>query len=237
MKIRIVSVILLLTVLGVWIKIVARGDDFINPTKFHDRNLGSSAHELLSPEEFTSLKVEIQYMGNFAPDSMAVENLKVFLKTYLQKPAGISVVQKRIQPSTDRVLTRDEIMQVEKSNRSLFAKQNQITVYVLYTNGTHAEKNILGMAYRNTSVVLFGKTIKSKARRMGKAGKTALETSVLNHEISHLLGLEHCENTDCLMHATTQVKSAVAKGDLFPTLDATCEERLKSILLQGFKED
>ena len=49
------------------------------PEAFHNRAVGASANELLSGSTYTSLKVEVQYMSGYAPDSIALLNLKNYL--------------------------------------------------------------------------------------------------------------------------------------------------------------
>ena len=44
-------------------------------------------------------------------------------------------------------------------------------VYVLFTDASYEVANVLGVAYRNTSVVLFGKTIRSNSGGLGQASR------------------------------------------------------------------
>ncbi len=43
------------------------------------KTLGTSSHDLLSSNVYTSLKVEIDYMPGYAPDPAMINNLKTFL--------------------------------------------------------------------------------------------------------------------------------------------------------------
>src|SRR5437588_319719 len=94
--------------------------DAIDPNSLHDRAVGASANELLSANKFTSLKVEMQYMTGFAPDANAVTHLQNFLATYLNKPAGISIVTKEIGVSSNTTLNADDVHAIEKTNRTAF---------------------------------------------------------------------------------------------------------------------
>src|SRR5689334_15367120 len=69
-------------------------DDPGNFNKNHSLNLqtlGSSAHDLLSADNFKQVVLEVQYVQGFEPQNATVENLKTFMEQRLNKPDGISV--------------------------------------------------------------------------------------------------------------------------------------------------
>lgn len=217
----------------------------VDPNSLHNRSTGASANELLSANKYTSLKVEIQYMAGFAPDGGAVAHLQNFLATHLNKPNGISIVTKEIPASGNTTLTANEVHAIEKANRTAFSTDNEIAVYVLYTNGTYSENNVLGIAYRNTSAALFGKRLRDNSGGVGQTSRTKLEATVLEHELGHLLGLvdigtpmqsqhkangNHCNVQSCLMFhtaETTDVLGLLLTGNI-PTLDAACVADLRA---------
>jgi hypothetical protein len=134
---------------------------------------------------------------------------------------------------------------IEKANRSAFTSNDEIAVYILYTNGEYTDNNVLGVAYRNTSAALFGKKIRDNSGGLGQASRTKLEATVLEHEVAHLLGLvdigtkmqsphkangNHCSNQNCLMYyasETTDVLGFLLTGNI-PALDANCLADLKA---------
>jgi hypothetical protein len=217
----------------------------IDPNSLHNRTVGASANELLSATKYTSLKVEIQYMPGFAPDAGAITHLQSFLSSQLNKPGGITIVTKEIPAASSTTLTADQVHAIEKGNRTVFTDGNSLGVYVLYTNGTYSENNVLGVAYRNTSAALFGKKIRDNSGGIGQANRTKLEATVLEHEVGHLLGLvdvgtamqtqhkangNHCSTQSCLMfHAaeTTDILGFLVTGNI-PSLDAACVADLRA---------
>lgn len=207
----------------------------------HNKSVGFSANHLLSAGTYKSLKIEVQYMTGYAPDASALAHLQNILNTYLNKPSGISIVTKEIPASSSTSLSIDQVRTIEEQNRTVFTSGDQIGVYFLYTNGNFTDDKVLGAAYRNTSMVLFGKKIHDNSGGLGQASRTKLEATVLEHEFGHILGLvdigtpmqtnhkdaahgNHCNNTNCLMYyasETTDILGFLITGNI-PSFDANC---------------
>jgi predicted Zn-dependent protease len=207
----------------------------------HNNAVGFSANQLLSAGTYNSLKIEVQYMTGYAPDAAALNHLQNVLTAYLNKPSGITIVTKEISASSSTTLSIDQVRKVEEENRTVFTTGDEIGVYFLYTNGNFTENNVLGAAYRNTSMVLFGKKIHDNSGSLGQASRTKLEATVLEHEFGHILGLvdigspmqtnhkdaahgNHCSNTNCLMYyasETTDILGFLVTGNI-PAFDANC---------------
>ena len=224
---------------------------FINnpdaPDHLHNRAVGASANELLSSAKYNSLKIEILYMPGYAPDASAVNHLQSFLSSLLNKPSGISIVTKEIPASSNAALSASDVFNIEKANRSAFTTADQIAVDVIYTNGYYTDNDVLGIAYKNTSVAIFGKNIHDNSGGIGQASRTKLEATVLEHEIGHLLGLvdlgsamqtnhkdaahgNHCNNNNCLMYYTSNTRDILGillVGNI-PSLDANCRADLQA---------
>jgi hypothetical protein len=242
-----VAIVAMVLLFSTGCKKVIQIEDVLSPEALHSRAVGASAQELLSSSQYTSLKVEIQYMQGFAPDEAAIAHLQNFLNAYIHKPGGIAVVTKEIAPAASTIATIDDIVTIEKSKRTVFSTGNQIALYILYTNGTYTETNVLGIAYRNTSAVLFGKKIRDNSGGIGQPSRTKLEATVLEHEVAHLLGLvdmgtpmqtdhkdtahgNHCTNSNCLMYYGAETSDALGflvTGNI-PALDANCIADLKA---------
>ncbi len=213
----------------------------------NNKGVGGSANDLLSNTKYTSVKIEIQYMTGFAPDAGAVNLLKDFLSARLNKSGGITIVQKEIPASTNAALSVQQVADLEKNNRTVFTSGKELGVYFLFTNGEYTDGKVLGVAYNNTSMCLFGKTINDNSGNVGQTSRTKLTATVLEHEFGHIMGLvdvgtamqtnhkdspngAHCNNKNCLMYfsvETTDVLGFLLTGNI-PTLDANCLSDLKS---------
>jgi hypothetical protein len=211
----------------------------------NNKSVGASANDLLSSTKYNTLKVEIQYMPGFQPDAASISNLNSFINSLVNKPNGVVITQTQIPASGKTSLTLNEIASIEQTNRTAITSGNQIVVYFLFTDANYSQANVLGIAYRNTSLCLMGKTIKENSGGIGQTSKTKLETTVLQHELAHVLGLvdngssmqtnhkdaahgSHCNNSNCLMYystETTDVLGFLIAGNV-PTLDANCRADL-----------
>src|SRR5687768_11078035 len=225
----------------------------VDAKAFHNRNLGASARELLSDEVYKSLTVEIQYMKGFKPRQQTINQLSIFLNKHLNKPKGINIVLNEIGRKKNTPLNTDSVLAIEKANRTQFVNEDNLAIYILFTNSRHTDKRILGTAYRNTSAVIYGKAIRENSNFRGKLTRQELETAVLLHETGHLLGLvnkgsmagsnhidfdypDHCTNKKCLMYHATETKklsSVLIKGHI-PVLDSNC---VADLLANGGKNE
>jgi len=213
----------------------------------HTGPVGASGNDLLSNKRYKSLLIEIQYMPGYAADAQALNHFRSFLATLVDKNEGITITTSEIDGASGSLST-EEIRQTENKNRTAFSSPSAVAVYILYTNSTHASgSSTLGIAYRNTSVALMGKTIHDNSGGIGQVSRAKLEATVLEHEMGHLLGLvdlgshmqtnhkdpengNHCDNRDCLMYysaESTDILGLLATGNI-PQLDVDCRADLKS---------
>jgi hypothetical protein len=225
-----------------------KSDTITNLPSINNENnkvVGASANDLLSASKYTSVKIEIQYMPGFQPDAAAVNNLTAFVNSLVNKPGGVTVVQTQIASAGKTILSLNDVATIEKNNRTAYTSGPQLGVYILLTDGNYDDGNVLGIAFRNTSISLFGKIIHDNSGGLGQASRTKLESTVLEHELAHILGLvnvgtpmqtnhqdgvhgNHCNNTSCLMYytsETTDIFGLLITGNI-PQLDANCKADL-----------
>ncbi len=193
--------------------------------------LGESARDLLASETFTSLEVEMVLIEGFSPRAETVANLQTFLEERLNKPGGITINQRFIDPIGDAPYSTAEIIEIEDQVRNSYNTDTTISVFVFFANGANVNdtqfNKTLGTAYRNTSVVIYHPTIQEFSNDPTEPSRVGLETTTLTHEITHLLGLvnlgteltsdhedplngRHCVVEECLMYFQTEVQGGLA---------------------------
>ncbi|MBO9620190.1 MAG: hypothetical protein J7539_14270 [Niabella sp.] len=206
----------------------------------YNQPVGSSAKALLTANSYSSLAIEIDYMPGYLPQPAALDYLKQFLTSRLNKPGGITITTKAISDTASQ-LNLDQVAHIESMNRATFNTSAQISLFILYAGSSYTTQGTLGISYRNTSAALFEKTIYDHSGGFGQVNRAVLEATVLEHEIGHLLGLvdlgspmqtahkdtphgNHCTNNRCLMYyaaETTDFLSSLSGGSV-PAPDANC---------------
>lgn len=220
--------------------------------KFHRKSVGKSAFDLLSGRDYNSVVVEIQYMTGFKPTPQAVTQLTSLMSARLNKDEGVTVVYTEIAPQGKSSYSLDDVSHIEDDQRTHFTWKKQIAVYFLFLDGEYventADSKVLGIAYYNTSMVIFGKTIQDLSGGIGQPQRYMLEATVINHEFGHILGLvnlgstmqashqdaphgQHCTNQNCLMYWEAETGSAVTNllgTNAIPQFDASCISDLQA---------
>ena len=212
---------------------------------------GSSANDLLSDAIYKKMVVEIGFINGFKPTETALKNLKTFVQNRTNKTQGIEFITKEIAATEKDVYTIEEIVDIEKQQRTIYNTSYTIAIWVLFVDGKSSKDSssisILGSAYWNTSIVIYEEIIHNLSDSTFEPSRSLLESSVLNHEFAHILGLtnlgsdlqsdhedaahpKHCNEEDCLMYWAAD--SSEGLGSLFsegevPTLDAQCLTDLK----------
>lgn len=218
----------------------------------NQKGLGTSSYDLLSDDTFTSMVIEVVYVEDYEPSATAINNFVAFLNERVYKPQGISVVKRAIASPGKTTFTNQEIIAIEDANRTKYNTSSQIAVWAFFVDGASANNTssgfILGTAYRNTSFVIFEKTIQGLSDSPFEPSRSLLETTVITHEFGHILGLtnlgaklqsdhedaehpKHCEAESCLMHWSSESGSSIGNmisGGTAPKLDAQCIADLRA---------
>lgn len=232
------------------------GNELIIDTAVNKKKVGDSANDLLSSQNFNDLTFEIFYVENYKPATATITNFETFLAERLNKSGEINFTLTQIESPGKSTYSITEIKEIEDEIRTSYNFDDKIAVFGLYIDGEYSENtengSVLGVAYRNTSFVIFEKTIKEFSGQPLAPSTTVLETTVLNHEFGHLLGLvnagttpqsnhqdeehgRHCTVEDCLMYWTAETGEGLLNsigGGTIPSLDEQC---IKDLQVHGGK--
>lgn len=220
---------------------------------------GASAKDLLTDTDFQKLVIEIQSVGSSTTTLSAQNNLKAFLEARLNKSQGIdiSIDLASIPSPAKTTYSFEDITTMEKNYRIQYTDVNnhKLVIYIMVLDkpyeGDTTSSKLLGLAYQNTSIALFEGTIQSLSGGVAEPSTETVESTVLEHETGHLMGLvnigtpaqsshqdtthgAHCSVSTCLMYYTANTSDILANllGGTIPALDPEC---LKDLNKNGGK--
>lgn len=220
--------------------------DSVNPIT-NKQTTGSSSNDLLSDKKFKSMIIEVVYVTGFEPSATAINNFVSFLEARTYKPNGISVIKRAIPSPGKATFSVTEIAVIEDANRTKYNTSDQIAVWVFFVDGKSvldtSTSFILGESYRNTSFVIFEKTVQGLSDSPLEPNRSLMETTIINHESGHLLGLtnlgatmqtnhedsshpKHCNVSSCLMYWASETGHSISS--IAPQLDAQCLADLRA---------
>jgi len=185
------------------------------------------------------LTIEIQYTGEFAPTQEALNKIQDFLSAHLNKNIALELPVQIESPHKTAYSVAD-IMALENQNRKLFSTKDRLTAYYLFVDAPsrddHGNEKLLGQAYRNTSMVIYEKTIQDLAT----VNLPLMEGTVMAHEFGHIMGLvnigtsaqnlihvdstHHCANPFCLMNRNAETSRILQQQlvERIPDFDEDC---------------
>lgn len=218
-----------------------------SPSYINNSSPGTSAKDFLRNTNYNSLRIEMQYMPGSKPDPLAIDILTTMLRERLNKPSGIFIELKEINPTLQTIFSEDDISDLESLNRTVYTSGDQLCTYIILVNGSYIDGNALALAYHNTSMCVFGEPLQYFSAGFTDNVKAKVLGVLLMHEFGHLMGLvdmgskmvgehsdpqnpNHCRNNNCLMHNTytTNTRYAVAELDQIPTFDNACLADLRA---------
>jgi len=211
------------------------------PNSYSNQALGASAKDMLRDDQYNNITIQIEYMPGYPLDTATLSNVTSYLSSICNKPGGISITQTEI-PSGGDTLNVTQVAIIESQYRTAYTSGNTLALYILVTDGYDTAANVLGFAYRCTSVCLFGKNIYDRSGGYDELTRIALESGVLEHELGHIMGLVnnttpmvvphqdtahgyHCNNPNCLMYYEMETSDNVfgmLGANNIPKLDSNC---------------
>lgn len=210
---------------------------------------GDSARAFLTDRQFSVLAIEVDYMEGYEPTDRAFERLKTSLNAHLEKSAIRIEEPNRIAAEGEGPYSSDAIRALEDTHRDHYTRAESDTLWAhfLIVDGNYADENVLGIAYFNTSMAFFGKTIDEVSGGVTQPSREKVEATVFRHEFGHNLGLvnngtpmqqdhqdedngPHCTNEKCVMYyaiETTDYFSNLFDGTV-PAFEQFCTDDMRA---------
>lgn len=206
----------------------------------------NSANDFLSDDTYNQLSIEIVFIDGHEPTSTAINNLVSFLNERTFKPNGIVVESRSLPSPGNSAYSIQDIISIENTNRTEITASDKLALWILFVDGEFASNSsgstVLGAAYDDTSFVIFQESIENISGGLFQPDRTVVESTVINHEMGHLLGLtnfkspmqtnhedinhpKHCDVEDCLMYWSVETGEGIVdllSGGNIPGLDAQC---------------
>lgn len=217
----------------------------------HTQNPGTSANDFLADSNFTHLTVEVDYMPGYEPNAEALDSLKHFFEQRINKSSVTIKEPTEIESGGQDRYSADEIRDLESDERSTFSRSDTLAAYFVIVDGKYQERDLLGIAYYNTSNAFFGPSYDEASSGAGSPSRFQIEATSFRHEFGHLFGLvdvpnsgtemqqphkdeehgNHCDNDQCLMYYATETADLIGNtigGEEIPALDNNCIADLQS---------
>jgi hypothetical protein len=208
-------------------------------------------NSFLSEKTYDKLNLEIQPMSGFEPTAETITTLKTFLQQRLNKSGGITISMSTAPTQGLASYSISDIKSIENAHRTAKTTGKTLTAYILFLDGDYSANEgnakVLGVAYGNTSMAIFEKTIRSFSGGVTQPPVKTLESTVILHEVGHILGLvnngtpmqtthqdatngRHCTDQNCLMYYAAETSDIIANiaGGTIPSLDTNCLNDLKA---------
>lgn len=254
--------IFLVALFSLFILSCSKDDSPSDGTKIDKRanqqGVGTSAKDFLRADNFVSINLEVAYVQGYKPTQTSIDGLKRFLIEHCNKPANINVTETVVPPTKKDKLTKEDVVKIEEANRTVYNVGDELAVWVFFSDKSSDKDTddsvILGTSYRNTSCVIYEKTIKEIASDITGSNIAKIEGTTLQHEFGHLFGLvdlgtpmqtdhrdktqddadaniinRHCSVEDCLMYYKTVTNVfSISMGSDIPKMDKFCLADLKA---------
>ena len=156
--------------------------------------IGASANDLLSNANFDRIVIQIGFVTGFRPTAQTMDSFVQFIQERTFKQ-NIEVEYLELDSPAEESLTLQEIADLEEENRTEYNDGTTLALYIYFADspseGDDEDEGLvtLGAVYRNTSMIIFERTIRTLAARSLSITISDVETATLNHEFGHLFGL------------------------------------------------
>jgi predicted Zn-dependent protease len=215
LKVFFLLIVILLSFAFVILKILANGspDNFFNSSfrkdfaKIHAlRQIlglhfdGDGLSDYLGPKN-SKISIEVDSMDGLEVPIPSLELLSKRISSATGKSVSYYISDTKIPFQAS--VNQTQISQIADKYQNYITKLGSAFIYLLYANQMEGETERLGSTYKEFGVVIFAGTIRDFAGNNPEILNNYIESTSL-HEFGHQIGLNHNDQSGCLMNASVE---------------------------------
>jgi hypothetical protein len=142
---------------------------------------------------FHTLKIELDLQSGLAPRAGAADQLIDALSGVVDKPGGIVIVEDEsdLPAADDGIWTFGELQALAGERVGIEESDGEISLHTMWLGGEYEQSNVVGVAWGNRHLAMFGERIDSACNGLliGALTCSLAEATIWTHEVGHVIGL------------------------------------------------
>jgi len=189
-----------------------------DPFELEGELAGADAVNILTEAVYTSLTIEFAYVEGDRPRQASLDELKDFINARAHKSGGITFVETVIPVQTGAPYTQERLGEIEVEHRTQFRSDTNIAFWIFMVNeqilgdNGELEDGVLAAVYTNTSMYMSIPVMMVAAEQSPISGYDGVESSTLQHEFGHWIGLVNTLGTGDPVHPTDGEHESTGDG-------------------------
>ncbi len=142
---------------------------------------------------FHTLNIELDTEIGMSPRSGTTDDLIAALSQVVDKPGGVVIVadESDIPPNDDGIWTSAELEALASERVGIEESEGEISLHTMWLGGEYENPNVLGVAWNNRHLAMFGDRIDRACSGLliGALTCRLAEATIWTHEVGHVIGL------------------------------------------------
>ena len=161
------------------------------------------AKTFLRSSPATSLTLELDWVSGRDPNASALDHLSSILHRECDKPAGIEIRKSDQIASGRSSWTVEELVALEQRYRSFHSGGSRAAIWMVYVDGSFGpNQDALAVSFSATAAAVFRDRLQDASSSL--VPESAIERSVITHEMGHLMALVNIGYTSKYNHEDPQ---------------------------------
>lgn len=142
---------------------------------------------------FHTLNIELDTQASVAPRNGSAAGLIEALSEVADKPGGIVIIEDEsdLPAADDGVWTFAELQALAGEHVGIEESNGEISLHTIWLGGEYENPNVLGVAWGNRHLAMFGERIDRACSGLliGALTCSLAEATIWTHEVGHVIGL------------------------------------------------